>query len=348
MSHFRPLQLEVGRLTWEGGGYVAVRHKPGRKGAVPTSTKGDGGVPESDIEPAKRSLLREIAILSGDEFSDLVVARNLSREGSGFPSVEQVCLVKFLLQASGNFFPTADDLDRHIAILNDTGLHPNIVETERIIFDDERNKVATIMHGVDGCLMQDGTQVDCDDEVVPRLRASVVLVIARDILHALSHLAEKGIVHGNVRPKNIFYEKHDGPEEKWTYKLTGFECAVKPNDNGEVAALPAMCSVAFASPELHERNDAYSFAGDIWSLGVTLHVLLYERFPFPPWTAEVHLHRSIREGKLELNALLTKDPVEATLKGIIVEMLKFEPGERGNATDLMKKLECAPVLAPAL
>ncbi len=105
-----------------------------------------------------------------------------------------------------------------------------------------------------------------------------------------------------------------------------------------------MYSFAFACPERlggeNEKNE-HPFAGDIWSLGVTLHVLRYGRFPFPPWKNEYYLQRSIMQGKLELSTPETaEDPVEAVLQGIIEDMLAFDPALRLSATDLLKKLEC--------
>ncbi len=46
------------------------------------------------------------------------------------------------------------------------------------------------------------------------------------------------------------------------------------------------------------------------------------------------------QGKLELSAPETEDPVEAVLHEIIVDLLTFDPALRLTATDLLKKLEC--------
>ncbi len=132
-------------------------------------------------------------------------------------------------------FESPDDLDRHVAILNDAQLHPNIVQTERIIYihDDEKDELVSIMERMDGCL-----KVPCNsDEHTPCLSAIVVLAIARDILKALEHLALMRIVHGDLKPENILYKKTDGPEEEWIYKLSDFDGAVKLTGHEEAITM---------------------------------------------------------------------------------------------------------------
>jgi serine/threonine protein kinase len=195
------------------------------------------------------------------------------------------------------------------------------------------------MERMDGCLNAASAEVELTRELPVGLVAIAVLVIARDILKALEHLEQKRIVHGDLKPENILYRKTEGPEEEWTYKLSDFDGAVKLNSDGVGSKLSTMGTLAYASPERLEENDEYPFAGDIWSLGVTLHILRYARFPFPSWRTDFQLQRSILQGKLDLSTPETDDPVEAVLQGIIVDMLTLDPAQRLRATALLKTLE---------
>lgn len=322
--------------------YVTLRFKSGHEGASLTS-EDDGAVLQPEIRPTQLPLMKGIARLYRDYDGDMTLGYNLTGTvcGASSPHWENEqpkCVAKRTRRASENF-PTRDDLHRYVAILNDTLMLPNIVQTERIIFDDEQDVVVNIMEKMDGCLEEPDFAPGRKGQLAPSLSARVLLVIAQDILGALEHLAEKGIVHGDVRPKNILYQKTEGPAEDWTYKLSGFDYSVKLTGTGEAESTRStLCSYPYASPELL-REDSYSLAGDIWSLGVTLHVLRYGRFPFPPWEVEFQIVQSIVGGELELSAPATDDPDEATLHGIIVKMLTLDPAQRFKPTDCLKKAE---------
>ncbi len=106
-----------------------------------------------------------------------------------------------------------------------------------------------------------------------------------------------------------------------------------------------MCTYAYASAETVRGDDVSSSAADIWSLGVTIHVLLYGRLPLRVWHAEPDIMGSVLEGKFELSApRKTEDPVEAVLHGLMVEMMSLDPVQRLSASAYLKKLECEPVL----
>ncbi len=233
-------------------------------------------------------------------------------------------------------FKSHDDLDHHVTILNDIHLHPNIVQTERIIFDEKKDRLVSIMERMDGCLEGPRTP----NERTPSLRAIIVLAVARDIIKALEHLARMKIVHGDLKPENILYRKTDGPEEEWTYKLADFDGAVKlTGQEKSESKRSTIGTPGYVSPERLNGNAAYPFAGDIWSLGVTLHVLRYGRLPFPSSNTWFQVERFIMKGNFELSSAPEgKDPVEKFLHEIIQDMLPFNPAQRVTATDLLKRV----------
>ncbi len=110
----------------------------------------------------------------------------------------------------------------------------------------------------------------------------------------------------------------------------------------------SLCTLAYGSPELLGKENVTSFARDIWSLGVTIHVLLYGRLPIHPWRGELNMLRSILEGEFDLSApRKTEDPVEAVLHGMMVEMMSLDPLQRLSAAAYLKKLEGEPLVAHA-
>ncbi len=94
-----------------------------------------------------------------------------------------------------------------------------------------------------------------------------VLALCRDICRALDGLRGKGLVHGDVKPSNIFY---DG--QKWLLGDLGSVCV-----SGET---PVYGSEGYCPPESF-RGEPCDIRSDIYSLGVVMYKLLSGgRLPF--------------------------------------------------------------------
>ena len=95
----------------------------------------------------------------------------------------------------------------------------------------------------------------------------VVLEICRDICRALAFMRKKGLMHGDVKPRNIY---SDG--EKWLLGDLGSVCVA-----GEV---PQYGSEGYLSPEA-ARGESCDIRADLYSLGITVYKLLSGgRLPF--------------------------------------------------------------------
>lgn len=95
--------------------------------------------------------------------------------------------------------------------------------------------------------------------------------LSLDISRALIDCQESNIIHGDIKPSNIFVDKQG------VFKLGDFGTAFKISSDKKrlrIGTLP------FMAPEVIS-NYEYSFSSDIYSLGITLYVLLNNnRFPF--------------------------------------------------------------------
>ncbi|XP_014279203.1 calcium/calmodulin-dependent protein kinase type IV isoform X2 [Halyomorpha halys] len=83
--------------------------------------------------------------------------------------------------------------------------------------------------------------------------------LIKDILSALVCLHDKGIVHGDIRPESLIYsnEGHDG-----TLKLRDVSFSKwTPNTHATIFIAP-------------EKGETPSIAGDMWSLGIVLYIML--------------------------------------------------------------------------
>ncbi|TMW68257.1 hypothetical protein Poli38472_005725 [Pythium oligandrum] len=133
-----------------------------------------------------------------------------------------------------------------------------------------------------------------------------------EIVLALIHLHEQGIVYRDLKPENIMLDV-DGH-----VKLADFGLA-KEGITSEVDGTYTMCGTPeYLPPEILNRN-GHGTAADWWNLGMVLYEMLTGR---PPWYTQdrEELFTRLREAKLEfpeglsaeamdlIQGLLTRDP----------------------------------------
>ncbi len=151
-----------------------------------------------------------------------------------------------------------------IAILS----HPNIVKVYDVSFGERFQYI--VMEYVDGITLKE--YIDQQKEI-PWKEAVHFTV---QILRALQHAHDKGIIHRDIKPQNIMLLP-DG-----TIKVTDFGIAqfsrqeARLNTNGENKAIG---SVHYISPE-QARGEITDEKADIYSVGVMLYEMLTGRLPF--------------------------------------------------------------------
>jgi len=99
--------------------------------------------------------------------------------------------------------------------------------------------------------------------------------ISRQVLDALRHVHSCEIVHRDVKPDNFLF---GGPDSS-TVKLCDFGLAKFMPKRGLMRGVAG--TAPYMSPEML-RETGYDGATDVWSLGVTVYVILYGEFPYMP------------------------------------------------------------------
>ena len=89
------------------------------------------------------------------------------------------------------------------------------------------------------------------------------------ISEVLKKLNEKGVMHRNIKPSNIFYN------DSYNLKLGGFSCAIYTKDNN----FEPVGSLYYTAPEII-KNLEYDEKCDLWSLGITLYEILFGYLPY--------------------------------------------------------------------
>eukprot|EP00106_Octopus_bimaculoides_P005259 XP_014772701.1 PREDICTED: mitogen-activated protein kinase kinase kinase 4-like [Octopus bimaculoides] len=110
------------------------------------------------------------------------------------------------------------------------------------------------------------------------LPESIIRLYTREILKALCHLHENGIIHRDLKGANVFLTS-DG-----AVKLGDFGCSVKLKSHstipGEISDLVG--TTAYMAPEVFTRNDSegHGRAADIWSLGCVVYEMSTGKQPW--------------------------------------------------------------------
>ena len=126
--------------------------------------------------------------------------------------------------------------------------------------------------------------------------SEVVLRIALQTARALAAASRQGLIHRDIKPANlmVLHEDEDG-EDQLLVKVIDFGLARSYSGDDSVARLTATGFVGtplYASPEQLEEKDL-DVRSDIYSLGITLWILLTGRPPFDGKMTVVitqHLH----------------------------------------------------------
>ena len=166
------------------------------------------------------------------------------------------------------------------------------------------------------------------------------------MLLAVNHLHSCNIVHRDIKPDNFLFKTKDVNSP---IKLTDFGLSRKIVPGSRLNSL--LGTPFYVAPEVLEKK-GYNEKCDLWSIGVTMYLLLSKQFPFKgQTTAELFLkikqaefslgeHENLRklssEGKQVIRGLLEKNPskrltASEALRCNWFDNLNIELNEKGKA-----------------
>lgn len=201
--------------------------------------------------------------------------------------------------------------------------HPNIVRIYDVGFSEKLQYI--IMEYIDGITLKEYIE----EEKVLSWKDSVHFVI--QILRALQHAHDKGVVHRDIKPQNIMMLS-DG-----TIKVMDFGIAKFAREEGKTATDQAIGSVHYISPE-QAKGDVTDERSDIYSVGVMLYEMLTGKKPFdsdnPVSIAVMHMH-DIPERPRAINP-----DIPSGLEEIILKAMEKAPEDRyQSTTEMIKDIE---------
>ncbi|HQL98968.1 MAG: Serine/threonine-protein kinase PrkC [Firmicutes bacterium ADurb.BinA205] len=201
-----------------------------------------------------------------------------------------------------------------IAVLS----HPNIVKIYDVGFSEKIQYI--VMEYIDGITLKEYIE----EEKVLTWKDTVHFVI--QILRALQHAHDKGIVHRDIKPQNIMMFT-DG-----TIKVMDFGIAKFASEQGKTATDQAIGSVHYISPE-QASGSVTDAKSDIYSVGAMMYEMLTGRKPFdsdnPVAIAVMHMH-DIPERPRALNP-----DIPDGLEEIVLRAMEKAPEDRYQSTGEM-------------
>jgi serine/threonine protein kinase len=141
-----------------------------------------------------------------------------------------------------------------------------------------------------------------------------LLILLSRILEALVYLENNNIAHKDIKPANIFIDKHGRP------KLADFGFSSFYKD-GELSN-DHIGSLAFLAPEVISKKPYNPLKADIWSFGVTVYFIVTGKFPF-----EARDKKSLIKAMLTSSCTLPQGLPQSVIN-IIVGSLVFNPDDR--------------------
>ncbi len=199
------------------------------------------------------------------EIREIIGVGGMAVVYKAYDSIEdRIVAVKILKEefiSNEEFIIRFKNESKAIAVLN----HPNIVKVYDVSFGDLIQYI--VMEYVDGITLKQYIE----KQKTLRWKDAVYLTI--QVLRALQHAHDKGIVHRDVKPQNIMLLA-DG-----TIKVTDFGIARFARSEHKTMTDKAIGSVHYISPE-QARGEATDEKADIYSVGVMLYEMLTGRLPF--------------------------------------------------------------------
>lgn len=202
-----------------------------------------------------------------------------------------------------------------IAVLS----HPNIVRVYNVSFGDRLQYI--VMEYVDGITLKEYIE----QQGVINWKEAVHFM--GQILVALQHAHDKGIVHQDIKPQNIMLLQ-DG-----TIKVTDFGIARFSRTDSDTTSENAIGSVHYISPE-QARGEMTDDKADIYSVGVVMYEMLTGKLPFQSDSAvSVALMQLQQDPERPRNIIPT---LPLGLEQITIRAMQKNPNDRyGSAAEML-------------
>ena len=257
------------------------------------------------------------------EIRDIIGVGGMSVVYKAYDSIDDrgvaVKILKEELLENQEFRRRFKNESKAIAVMS----HPNIVKVFDVGFGDKLQYI--VEEYIDGITLKEYIE---RQGTVPWKDA---LYFATQILRALQHAHDKGIVHRDIKPQNIMLLQ-DG-----TIKVTDFGIARFSRSEHRTMTDKAIGSVHYISPE-QARGEVTDEKSDLYSVGVIMYEMLTGKLPFD---AESAVSVAIMQLQNEPTKLREINPdIPEGLEEITLRAMQKNPAERyQSAAEMLNDIQ---------
>ena len=206
-----------------------------------------------------------------------------------------------------------------IAVLS----HPNIVKVYDVSFNEDIQYI--VMEHIDGITLKEYIE----QQKVLRWKEAVHFTV--QILRALQHAHDKGIVHRDIKPQNIMLLE-DG-----TIKVADFGIARFARASQHTVTDKAIGSVHYISPE-QAKGELSDEKSDIYSIGVMLYEMTTGTLPFDA-DSPVSVARKQIQSQAKRPREINPDIPEG-LEDITIRAMQKDPARRyQSAAEMLRDID---------
>lgn len=201
--------------------------------------------------------------------------------------------------------------------------HPNIVSVYEAGTIDGRRYIA--MEHIDGIPLSDWT-----NQRKPSLRTQVRIL--REVANAVHHAHRGGILHRDLKPKNVLVDPQGRPF------VTDFGMAKRVSGTGEGSGVSSTSTAgtvvgtpSYMSPEQAQGLKTIDRRTDVYALGAMLYEMLTGKPPFPGEMTIVALMRVVQDpipAPSSVSPAWAKTTEDKSIETICIQALSKNPDDR--------------------
>lgn len=148
------------------------------------------------------------------------------------------------------------------------------------------------------------------------------ITICYNFVEGINYLHERGIAHRDIKPENICLDEHNYP------KIVDFGFSI---ENANI--LRTFCGTPmYMAPEVLMNNTYNGIKADIWSIGVTMHIILTNEFPFERKNDLQYIN------DVKRNTMKKRLFVSGHLARIIEACIDLDPNKRVSTKQILDML----------
>lgn len=112
-----------------------------------------------------------------------------------------------------------------------------------------------------------------------KLDIKEIFYIMMQLNKAFKVMKKNNIIHRDLKLENILIKYNDKEKNSYTVKLADYGCSKKVESLTKDNLVSQKGTLQYMSPQILQ-NKEYTYKCDLWSIGIILYKLYFNKFPF--------------------------------------------------------------------